>query len=186
MPEDRPSEEDIDNLLLNRLDRVSNEILSELRYLRTELSARPTRHEQTAKRRGAIFVIALGVYTAFQLFDSYISKCGPGAQAKDGIDYVARTGGTGDFRIGELRRLLSDDVPQSCDMTMPFSAHAAVADWPTAYNLMGMGVYVLMFGMLYLWYKWPLWTSRQPTPPPPPMPDPRPLPEERPSRFRRP
>lgn len=171
-------EDDSDVRLLLRMSRVSNEILGELRYLREELSRRPTRNEITSRRRGMILFISVIIFLAFQVYDFHIASCSPGSQAKAGINYVARTP-AGQFRNGHLRELLNNRLPDSCDLTLPLTSHNSEA-WPTHSDLLGLAVYLVFFALMILWWRIPVWIekkSMQQTPPKPP--DPVSLPYER-------
>lgn len=160
--------------ILTQLDRASLEILGELRFLRYEIATRPTRIEQTVRRRISLLLVAFGVYLAFQLNDLNSSICSAGAKARRGVDYVAHTKPK-DFSNVHLQHLLNARVPRSCDITFPVHAHNG-DHWPTPDNLLGWGLFLALMFLLLLWSRVPIWQARWSdhqdpgTPPPPPWP----------------
>lgn len=160
--------------ILTTLDRSTQDILGELRFLRREIATRPTRTEQTVRRRISLLLIALGVYLAFQLNDFNSSICSAGAKARKGIDYVAHAQPK-DFNGAHLQHLLNAPVPKTCDITFPVHAHNG-EHWPTVDNLIGWALCLLVILILLVWSQVPIWTARwadhnDPTvPPPPPWP----------------
>lgn len=160
--------------ILTQLDRASLEILGELRFLRYEIATRPTRVEQTVRRRISLLLVAFGVYLAFQLNDLNSSICSAGAKARRGVDYVAHTKPQ-DFSNVHLQHLLNARVPRSCDITFPVHAHNG-DHWPTPDNLLGWGLFLALMFLLLLWSRVPIWQARWSdhqdpgTPPPPPWP----------------
>ena len=59
-----------------------------------------------------------------------------------------------------LRTMLAKPLSITCDLTYPTESHEIGARWPTGVNLIGIGMYALILGLLYVWYRWPVYRQR--------------------------
>ena len=141
--------------ILGEFNRVGDAILGELRGLHAELRRRPTRTEQTVRRRFTVVLLLVLGWCALMVNDYHVATCSPGARAASALDYVAHTPPKS-FRAEEMQGLMRDPLPAGCDLAYPTEAHEYGVQWPTPGNVLGLGIYLAILLGLYFWYRWPL------------------------------
>lgn len=153
-------DDDLDSVKVHGRSSVQllGELLAEARLLRKDLDRRPTDDQITAKRRVTATALVFFVLAITLVHNVQIDHCSAGAEAQAGISYFAKTKPQ-EFRAKTLRHLLNADVPRSCDIVLPFSAHNQ-SDWPSSDNLIGMLAYLTLFLGLYLWCRGPVMRAR--------------------------
>lgn len=149
------SDKDDAGTIVSEFNRVGAEILKELRGLHAELRRRPTRTEQTVRRRFTVVLLLVLGWCALMVNDYHVATCSPGARAASALDYVADTPPKA-FRANELQQMLRDPLPAACDLAYPTEAHEYGDEWPTPGNVLGLGLYSAILLGLYFWYRWPL------------------------------
>lgn len=140
-------------------EQATDEIMSELRAIRSELVVRPTRTEQTARRRASVvLLVALG-FMALMVNDKHVNACSPGARSVAAVEYLSSVAPE-DYSDQRLRELLNRDLPATCDVTYPVEDHNSEG-WPTPANLLGLALYLGLFVVLFFWMRDPLRRERR-------------------------
>lgn len=75
----------------------------------------------------------------------HVEHCSPGSKAQRVTQGILDP----DVSVARLRALARQAPPAWCDVSMPFIAHAPLADWPSSANVLGAAMYaVAMAGTL--------------------------------------
>lgn len=126
---------------MDRLRGSVDVLADEVRRLREELRARPTREEVERARKLAIvrMVVAILWIVSISAFvqDQHLESCGAGARAENIVDALA----AGEIQSPEDFNLAANrNLPGHCDVTAPLHSHDTT-DWPTKGNVAGLAVY---------------------------------------------
>lgn len=141
--------------LLARIAEKLNQVLRELASIRTELQDRPTRSETVQRRRGSILLILFIIVSVAWITDVHIENCGPGGRTEPIVERFLEQAHEGSgFDIEELMKTARRPLSDHCDITWPVHTHES-DPWPSTGNLIGLASYILIFGALYVWYRWP-------------------------------
>lgn len=126
------------------------ELTTEVRHLRDEVAARPSRTEVTGMRRLAVFGVVALIFFTMQTVDMHTEACSPGHRAEVVLNNVLEGNVTDQESF--IKAINKGTPSDFCGFTFPTHTHDG-NDWPEKQHLLGVAFYALIFIGLWLWVR---------------------------------
>lgn len=144
---------------MEALITVATDVGAEVKSLRSDVFARPTRHEVTHKRRVTVMLLVLFGYLLLGVSDLNVNQCSPGHKAGLIVDELAR----GHIKtLGDYTELANKRVSSMCDVAFPLHKHDGRDRWPTNGNTLGFVLILAAAGVIAAYARGPRgWEPRK-------------------------
>lgn len=166
-PQSKKAPGDPDRELIHEVRGLSQNVLLLSRVVRHVAATSVPRPEIDLRRRGAVIVLLLCMFSVIWIHDQHVENCSPGARVTRAVDWLlANPAGPG-IDAAERQRGFAEVYNQNdpiCEVTFPLHSHDG-EPWPHVGNLIGIAIYSTIALVGLGWFA-SAWLTARPRPSP--------------------